>query len=280
MRLVLARTMWGLEDDPARYGDRLAAVAAAGYDAVTCPVQALPDDGAFGEALEQAGLEYIPQLFTFGRTVDEHLDWFRDGLTRAARFSPRHVVAQAGRDAWDTDQAVRFLAVADRVAGDLEVRVAHETHRGRILYAPWVAERVLDALPHLRVSCDLSHWTCVAESMRLRPATLERIAGTAVHIDARVGHEEGPQVPDPRLPRYAEHLGTFESWWDVVWERRSALGDDALVVTPEFGPPPYQPIDPHSGDPLADVNELNDWMAGRLRARYGPAAAGAQQAGP
>lgn len=269
MRLLLSRNLWGLEDDPARYGRALADVAAAGYDAVSCPVQALPDGDAFAAMLADSRLEYVPQLFTFGRTVEEHLQSLRDGLVRAAPFSPRHVVAQSGRDHWAFGEAVAFFRQALDMAAELGLTVAHETHRGRILYAPWVAQRVLAEVPGLPLSCDLSHWTCVAESMRIHDAVLHVVAGAAIHVDARVGFEEGPQVPDPREERYAAHLQAFEGWWDTVWEARRSAGAEALVMAPEFGPPPYQPIHPATGEPLADVNQLNDWMATRLRRRYG-----------
>jgi hypothetical protein len=112
------------------------------------------------------------------------------------------------------------------------------------------------------------HWTCVAESLHLQRSAIEAVAANAVHVDARVGHEEGPQVPDPRSPHFADHLAAFETWWDHIWETRSAAGATELSMMPEFGPPPYQQIHPRTGEPLADVNECNDWMATRLRQRY------------
>lgn len=149
------------------------------------------------------------------------------------------------------------------MAADLGVVVAHETHRARILFHAFGAERILDRLPDLRLALDLSHWVCVGESLRPPDRILDAVAARAVHVDCRVGSEEGPQMPDPRLDRYAGHLATFEAWGDRVW----AAGADVLHMAPEFGPPPYQPIDPHTGAPLADVNELKDWMAARLSGR-------------
>ncbi|HEX2575175.1 MAG TPA: hypothetical protein VHK88_02430 [Aquihabitans sp.] len=269
MRLVLVRTLWGLADRPEDAVGALAQVRAAGYDAVSCPVQTLPDRRAFAAELAENGLAYVPQVFTFGRTVDAHLDALRNALAASVAFAPGHVVAQTGRDGWSFDDAVTFLQAAQRIAVEVGVAVAHETHRGRILCNPWVTERVLAAVPDLRLSCDLSHWVCVGESLRLPERIVDLVAEAAIHIDARVGFEQGPQVPDPRVASHAAHLAAHEAWWDRIWRRREAAGDEALAVMPEFGPPPYQPVDPRTGEPLADVGEVNEWMAARLRARYG-----------
>lgn len=269
MRLVLTRNLWGLEDRPEQYADALAGVAAAGYDAVACPVQALPDAARFAEALAESGLEYVPQIFTAGRTVAEHVDVLRTALESATAFSPRHAICQAGRDGWPTDDALAFFGDALKVEQELGVPCAHETHRARILYSPWVSRPILEELPDLRVACDLSHWVCVTERAQLPDALVDLLASRALHIDARVGYEEGPQVPDPRAPRYAGYLETFERWWQAIWDERTGAGQEALSIAPEFGPPPYQPVDPWTGNPLADVNELNDWMASRMRARFG-----------
>ncbi len=270
MQLVLTRNLWGLADDPAQYAEALTGVAAAGYDAVACPVQLIPDKARFADALAASGLEYIPQAFSFGATYDDHLTMFEQAIRAAAEFSPRHVICQAGPDGWSTDDALRFLRDALKIGEAVGVTCAHETHRGRILYSPWVARPLIEALPELRLACDLSHWVCVTERAAMSEALLTLLGSRALHIDARVGHEEGPQVPDPRSPRYEKHLQLHEQWWRTIWDARDAAGQAALTVAPEFGPPPYQPVDPWTGEPLADVNELNDWMAARVKERFRP----------
>lgn len=258
MRLVLSRTTWGFDD----WRERLADVAAAGFDCVCVPVQQATDLAA----VHEHGLGLVAQVFTFGRTVDDHMAMLREGLELAAASGARHAVVQGGRDGWPIEDALRFL----RATPDVGIPVLHETHRGRILFNPWVTERVLHALPDLRLNADLSHWVVVGESLRLPDRVVDAVASVARQVDARVGWEEGPQVADPRLPRFAEHVEAFERWWDAIWRAQEAQGADDLVVMPEFGPPPYQPIDVATGEPLADVAELNRWMADQLRRRWTP----------
>ena len=65
------------------------------------------------------------------------------------------------------------------------------------------------------------HWTNVAEAAPLHPELLKVIAEIApqvVHVHARVGFEEGPQVPDPRAPEYQSHVAGFEHIWSTIWK--------------------------------------------------------------
>ena len=59
-----------------------------------------------------------------------------------------------------------------------------------------------------------------------------------------------------------------ERWWDQIWEAQALAGQEVSTMTMEFGPPNYQHTDPKTGEPLADVWEVNHWMARRLQARF------------
>jgi hypothetical protein len=268
MRLVLCRSVWGLEADPDRWPTVLPDIARRGFDAVALPVQQV-DVARLDTPGKRAGLDLVAQVFTFGRSVEDHVAMLRQGLELASAAGARHAVVQGGRDGWPLEQAVHFLRAAGEASAATGVPAVHETHRSRILFNPWVTERVLAEVPGLRIAADLSHWTCVGETLRLPDRIVEAVAAATDHVDARVGWEQGPQVPDPRTPAHAGHLEAFERWWDTIWSTRAAAGATELVVQPEFGPPPYQPVHPATGEPLADVDELNDWMGQRLRARYG-----------
>jgi len=41
-----------------------------------------------------------------------------------------------------------------------------------------------------------------------------------------------------------------------------------VTINPEFGPPPYQPIDSRTGEPLADIWGVCLWMTERFRQRW------------
>ncbi len=80
------------------------------------------------------------------------------------------------------------------------------------VWAPWIS-----SAPR---SHNCSHWTNVAEAHPNHPELLkvvEAIAPRVLHIHARVGYEEGPQVPDPRAPEWLGYTTAFEHMWKLMW---------------------------------------------------------------
>jgi sugar phosphate isomerase/epimerase len=273
VRLQLVRTLWGVVDD---YRDLqtamapLAALRGSVFEAVCAPAMAIGDLTGFAGAVADAGLAFVPQLFTWGRRVEDHIATFRSSLEQVAPLAPRIAIAQAGRDAFDDADARRFFAEVLRIEADLGIPVAFETHRSRILFTPWRTVSLLDDFADLKLNCDLSHWVCVTERLGIGLEVVARCASRAIHIDARVGFEQGPQVSDPRAPEYATHLEAHLGWWKEIFDAQAAAGAAVLSVMPEFGPPPYQPVLPFGGGPIGDRDEINEWMATMLAARLTP----------
>jgi hypothetical protein len=129
---------------------------------------------------------------------------------------------------------------------------------------------ILESVPDLRLTADLSHWCVVAE--RLMTPDLEPIVAMANHVDhihARVGHAQGPQVSHPFAPEHAEALAAHLACWRMFAERIQARQGALLSLTPEFGPDGYLPTLPFTHQPVADLLEINTVMAQWLRARFG-----------
>jgi hypothetical protein len=109
--------------------------------------------------------------------------------------------------------------------------VNFETHRGRLLFEPMSTVQYLTDLPHLFLAGDYSHWTCVTESMLGGFAKqMEIVFQRTRHIHARVGFEEGPQVPDPRVPMWNGYVPKFEAMWDKVATHRKGTGVHLLLI--------------------------------------------------
>ena len=62
-----------------------------------------------------------------------------------------------------------------------------------------------------------------------------------IHIHARVGHGQAPQIPRPDHPAYQQEVRIFEEWWTGVWRLQSARGDQQTTFSAEYGPYPYTP---------------------------------------
>ncbi len=79
------------------------------------------------------------------------------------------------------------------------IRIAHETHRGRILYNPWITRDLCVKYADLKLTADLSHFCVVAERVFAHDdadwmEVMEQVAAHTIHIHARVGYAQGPQV--------------------------------------------------------------------------------------
>ena len=87
------------------------------------------------------------------------------------------------------------------------------------------------------------------------------------HIHSRIGHQEGPQVNDPRANEWKEVLEKYLAWWDKVVEIHQK-NDTNLTITTEFGLIPYMPAMPFTQMALANKWEINVYMMNLLKERY------------
>ena len=244
-----------------------------GYEALESPLFVLPDRKLFRRILKEEQFAWIPQVFsnqfTPSGTVAEHLLSLKNQIEECLDDSPLFINGHTGSDTWSYTQAEDFYGAALQMETELGVALCHETHRSRYFSTPWNTERILQRFPSLKLTCDYSHWVCVAE--RLLPdcgEILQLCAEHCGHLHARVGFEEGPQVPDPRAPEWSHHLEVHERWWQQIWKAQEAAGREVSTLAPEFGPPPYMPTMPFTQAPVADLNAICNWMAQRERDRF------------
>jgi len=244
-----------------------------GYEAIETPPFSEPERPAFLRLIKENSLQWVPQIssrdITNGGSVRNHLNSLRQQIEECLDHQPLFFNVHSGYDNWSPPEAEDFYGQILDIEQSIGVTVAHETHRGRYFGIPWQTRLILKQFPELRLTCDLSHWVCVCE--RLLPDLEETIALAARHchhIHARVGYEQGPQVPDPSAPEYATHLNAHERWWDVIWQSQRVRGFAESTLTPEFGPPPYLHTLPHTNVPVADLANICDWMAQRQKNRF------------
>jgi hypothetical protein len=83
-------------------------------------------------------------------------------------------------------------------------------------------------------------------------------------IHARVGYAQGPQVPHPAAPEYAKELQQHTKWWRQIAGYHRDTQKEELLITCEFGPPPYLHTLPFTGQQVASQYELNLFMKDHL----------------
>ncbi len=265
MELFLSRHLWGVTDPLETTLPRFKAFGYKGIEAAMLDLEAWP---ALSQTIQQHGLEVIPLLLLEGDTPAEHLRDLEQKLELATQSQPSFVTCHAGRDAFSEAESHRFFEQALVLEQRLGIPIAYETHRSRILFNPWIASRLLTAFPDLKLCCDFSHWVVVGERLLDDEAILRQCAEACLHLHARVGYEQGPQVPDPRAPEYAPHLQAHLRWWAQVWQAQAHKGLLRSTLTPEYGPPPYLHTLPHTDAPVANLEQICDWQARRAAEHF------------
>jgi len=261
MKLILFRHLWGAAGE---WEDLFPRFKPAGYRGIESPIPPAEDRKRFRALLRKHDLGFIAQVFSHGKTIADHLESLREQIAATKSFGPRFINAHSGQDAFSEDQSIRLFEGALRLEAKCGVSIAHETHRGRVLFNPWITSRLLRRFPDLKLCCDFSHWVCVCERLIAdQIAIIRQCAEHCLHVHARVGYEQGPQVPDPRAPEYRRHLETHESWWRLIWQAQARRGFRVSTLTPEFGPPHYQHTLPFTRVPVSNLEEICDWQARR-----------------
>ncbi len=274
MNLQLSKTLWG-HTGSVTQAAQLA--VAAGFEGIEAPAPAdVASVEQLAEVLQAHGLFWIQEICTAGSYVprrhadlDEHLKDFENQLRRGLDIGARFANIMGGCDAWEIDDSVRFFATAQEIADRIGVTCSFETHRGRSFFTPWNTVKILDRVPELKVTCDFSHWAVVCERlMDCEWDSILRVAQQAHHVHSRVGYDQGPQVPHPGAPEYAQALASHQRCWEAVWTSQLERGYTDVTMTPEFGPDGYLHTLPFTGEPVADLWTLNCWIGATERVHF------------
>jgi sugar phosphate isomerase/epimerase len=274
LKLQIYKTLWG---HTGTLELALSQANQAGFDGIEGPApETVTDALQMKNQLSDSGLGYIAEITTAGTYVpdrraslQQHVDSFALKLENSMRLDPVFITCLGGCDAWEEDKNIAFFNTAMELAESAGVTVSFETHRSRAFFNPWVTDRIVKQLPQIKLTCDYSHWCVVCERlMDSELDVLERLSSHALHIHARVGYEQGPQVPHPAAPEYQYALRAHQSWWEMIWQQQVKCERSLTTMTPEFGPDGYLQEHPYSREPVGDLWEINRWMANEERRHF------------
>jgi sugar phosphate isomerase/epimerase len=260
VELQVFQSMWAMEQLPWRAAtpwaleERVERIADAGFDGLAV---SFTDRGhahrVCGLAVER-GLRVIP--LAFPAAVEE----LEPVLELVAEIGPEHV------DHVDLQPNVRPFTVAEclpfldgwrRLAADAGVSTYVETHRGRMTTDLLFTLQLLDAMPSLELTADLSHFVVGRELAwpvdDVSHAQIGRILDHARAYHGRVATREQVQV-QIGFPQHAPWLELVAGWWREGFRRfRASAADDAvLTFTTELGPPSWYAITGADGEELSD----------------------------
>ena len=265
MKIKFICPVWGNTEEFDLFCEK---VACAGFDGIDYAI----DRNASQKELdrvwniaEKNNLKIIAQHYdTYEADFAEHLDQLGNWFEKIKSYPVLKINSQTGKDFFSFEQNKQLIDLATASG----LNVLHETHRNKFAFAAHITKTYLERLPDLKLTLDISHWVCVAESfLEDQPEAVNLAIERTEHIHARVGYPEGPQVPDPRAPEWGEALKKHLDWWDRVVDRKRREGE-TLTIAPEFGPFPYMVYLPGTKHPIADQWQINEFMMNLLRRRY------------
>lgn len=257
--------VWGSKHLP--LAPVLQKIKASGYAGAEIALNPdLVDPQEIKQLFDDSGLDMLIQHpYGRGATFELLSEAYFSKLETLLQLKPVMINCHTGRDTFTFEQNLELLKGAEVLAKQYGVTVAHETHRGRFSFAPWLTAQYIDAFPEIKLVADFSHWCVVSESLlEDQQATMDKVIPHCVYIHARVGYAQGPQVPDPAAPEYEKELLQHLKWWQQVVDHHKAAHTKELTITPEFGPVPYMQASPSTGEPVASQYDVNLFMKNYL----------------
>ena len=280
MNIEFYRPLWGRDRSFEKMAGEMCQQGFAGFEGH------LPEDPdelkSFQNECRNNNLKYVGEICTGGAhpdaywvpdrkaSVEDHLNDFESELQRILRseLDIPFINCMGGLDAWSIDEACRFFEKAMMMSEKAGCLVSFETHRTRCFYAPWTTARILNELPEIPITADLSHWCVVAERLIDDEPGLDAIIPRVKHIHGRVGYDQGPQVPDPAAPEYAEFVEAHQRWWERIWLSQLERSFSSTTLCPEYGPDGYLHTEPYSQKPVADLWQIMMWVASSERKHF------------
>jgi hypothetical protein len=255
-QLRVYQSLWATEQRRAGVperpvAERFDAVKDAGYDGLAIDLGALDLDAARRCVPEYARTGLAGMLTAFPTSIEA----LRLALHLAKDIGAPFVIVVGQVMPLAVHAMIPVVQEWLRVAVEESMPIQFETHRNCITNELFATLQMLEAVPEMRLSADLSHYVVAREMMQ--PITAEtqnhvlRVLQRSDSFQGRIATRNQIQVPIA-FPQHRDWLETFLGWWREgfrLWRSR-APGED-LVFLCELGPPNYAMTDAR-GDELSD----------------------------
>jgi hypothetical protein len=254
--LRVYQSLWATEERrpgvPERpIAERFDAVKEAGYDGMAIDLGALELAAACSCAPEYARTGLSALLTAFPTSIDA----LRPALHLAKDIGAPFVIVVGQVMPLAVNDMIEVVRAWLRVAAEESLPIQFETHRNCITNDLFATLQILEAVPQMRLSADLSHY--VVDREMTQPLTAEmqnyvlRVLERSDSFQGRIATRSQIQVPIA-FPQHRDWLQTFLGWWSQgfrLWRGRSPEADLAFMC--ELGPPNYAITD-------ANGHELSD----------------------
>ena len=180
------------------------------------------------------------QAQAYPQTVDD----LKPILEHILEFGADHLNVQPDVRPYTIQECIPLIEGWHELAQAAGVRMHIETHRNRMTTDLFFMLHLLDTMPNLRLTGDLSHYVVGREFWypisAEDDAMMQRIINNCWGFHGRVASREQIQL-QISFPQNQHWVEVFMDWWRRgfgQW-RRKANQDDTLTFLCELGPPEY-----------------------------------------
>ena len=258
MKMRVFQSLWAMKGLPFAgeewaIWEKVVAIQAAGFDGLDVPWTPLQP---YAEAADCARALGLPVGVTCFPTSVEH---FTELLSQfhALEPRPRYLNIQPVPKVFSVSEGAELLRAWIELGTAAGFPVFIETHRDRMTTDLRFTLQLLDAVPEMRLTADLSHYVVGQEFAwpvgEENHALIRRILARADSFHGRVASREQVQV-SVSWEVHRQWLELFLGWWEEgfrSWRDRANGGDELIFVT-ELGPPNWYAITGPDGVELSD----------------------------
>jgi hypothetical protein len=259
VELLVFQSMWGMERLPGPRGEwtlkqQVEAIKTGGFDGAAVEFDDATTARQTTELLREHDLKWFAA--SYPQTVDE----LKETIELVYQLGPEgcdHINLQPNVRPDSVLECIPYVLGWLRLAEDAGLTMYIETHRDRMTTDLLFTLQLIDAVPDIKLTADLSHfvvgrefrWPISNENDEL----IQRVLDRSWAFHGRVASREQVQIQTS----FAHHRGWLEvflGWWErgfTSWRER-APQDASLVFTPELGPPEWYAITGPDGREMSD----------------------------
>ena len=241
-RLRVQHSLWSLNklpmNAPAEWtlSEKFRRVKEAGFEAVECWLND-ENEREHKDALDAAGLRLVLGHRPFS------LDDARQTVERAVRLGADFVFAQPADAFTPAEDVARLCREGRKLANDRGIPFFVETHRNNFTENLPQTKQLIELVPDIRFTADLSHFVVVGEFYGwAEERAIERMASVlerTSHMHGRISNGEAVQVD------VGDGSGDTAQFFVRLWATamhhwlRGARPGDVFPFASELGPPRY-----------------------------------------
>lgn len=259
MELAVFQSMWGMEDLPGERGEwsleeQVRQIADAGFDGAAVEFDDYEGARATTALLKERGLKWFAAAYP--TTVEELVSTIELVHELGAEHCD-HINVQPNIRPHTVLECIPYVLGWQQLCDDAGITMYIETHRDRMTTDLLFTLQLIDAVPTIKLTADLSHFV-VGREFRYpvneeNHALIRRILERSWAFHGRVATREQVQV-QISFAHQRMWLELFMGWWEEgfrLWRERAS--DEAMLVfTPELGPPEWYAMTGADGQELSD----------------------------